>query len=434
MAKFKKGDKVVYDDKEYVVSSYDEINEEWVISDGKEEISADETVLLSKEDYEEIMSKVEDTETSHEDETTEKEEEVVHKEETAPKKKASLSESQLKKKRSFKEDEEFVSEEAGATAAAETIKTKPSAATDSSKSQMMSSVITTMSGMGKGDMIDFFNKMMAQIGHEADSIPGGAASSNKGTIAAKPSSASAVQKEDFQEIIADIDLTEEVKEKLSTLFESAVHLRVTEIEKDLVEAYEKQLEEKTEEISEELSDKVDTYLSRVADKWLEENKVAIESNLRTEFTDSFLDGLRNLFSEHYVDIPEGKVDVVEELASKVQELEKSLNEQVEANLALVESIEEYNAEEIFNEISEGLAMNQVEQLRTLAEGIEYSGDDEEYKRKLKTIKEAHFKVKAPESTLHEEVDIEDNKEKKSNSNIDPKVASYASAIKRTVKR
>jgi hypothetical protein len=427
MAKFKKGDTVIYDDKEYIVNSFDEINEEWVITNDEEEITVDEDLLLTVEEYNEILDVV------GSDDEDDLEEDYDDEEELEEDSEDDLEEVKAKD-RSFDEDETFEEE----TAAAKTIQTKPSAATDSSKAAMMSNVVQAMGAMSKGDAIDFFNKMMAQIGQEAKDIPGGAAAQNKNSVATKPSAAKATQTEEFKEIISGVEgLSEEVQDKLSTLFESAVHLRVTEIQADLAEAYDAKLEEEIESITEDLTDQVDRYLSHVAEEWVKENEVAIESNLRTEITENFMVGLYNLFEENHMFIPEEKVDVVEELATKLDELEIKLNEQIEANISLAETLEEYNAEEIFSEVAEGLAMTQVEKLRTLVEAITYNGDEDEYRNKLKAIKEAHFKVKAPDNTLNEEVELDEEtgsqKKKSEIELLNPRVASYAEAISKTQK-
>jgi len=438
MAKFKQGDTVVFDDQEYKITSFDDINEEWVINNGEEELTVDESLLFTPKEYAELIENIDldvdddsedededlDEETSDEDEDdSEDDDEAVEEEAEAEEVVTAKS-----KDRKFEDDETFEEE----TAAAKTIRAHPSAAMDSAKTAMISNTISAMSAMGKSDMVDFFNKMMAQIGHEADSIPSNAADNNEATIRAKK-----VAKEDFDEILDGVEgLSEEVKEKISTLFESAVHLRVTDVEKDLVEAYEEKIDEKATEIKEELSEQIDEYLSHVANEWVEKNEVAVENNLKTEMVESFLVGLHGLFEQHYVEIPEDKVDAVEALAEKVEELENALNEQVEANIALTEAVSAYAAEEIFNEIAEGLAMTQVEKLRTLVETVDFEGDEDAYREKIKSLKEAHFKVKSPENKLNEEVDIdEDEPSKKSESELlNPQMSRYAQAISRTVKK
>ena len=490
-SKFKQGDTVIYDHLEYVVTGFDEINEELVIEavDGDEEVSIDESLLLSVEEYQNLLEQSSnesdpDPEDEDEDDVEDEDEELdegkigdkisqaiwgrpdaFHGIDTdlrklTPKGRRERDKKDLKMQNamadaerkkhperyvgedselnldeySFDEDEDFELEEE--TAAARTIKAHPSAAMDSAKSKMISDTIQTMSSMSRSDMVDFFNKSIAQIGKEAEHIPGGAASSNKNTIKAKPSDAKATVKEDLAEILgSDEGLSEELQTKIATLFEAAVHLRATDIETKLVEQYEYALEEEVLNISEELSEQVDRYLSFVAEEWVKENELVIESNLKTEFTESFMHGLKTLFEEHYADIPESEVDVVEALAEKVEELEDSLNEQLEANIALTEALEGYNAEEIFSEVAEGLAMTQVEKLRTLAESVEFDGDEDEYRSKIETIKKHHFRVSSPESTLNEEVEIFENEESKPNSGlINPNVARYADAISRTTKK
>lgn len=423
MNKFNQGDSAFYGHKEYVIVGFDEINESVQlegVEDG-EELVADETLLLTKEEYESLQeSDYEDIEEDTDEEEVDESEEEIEEELTDE----FEDDEEIEEELDEEEADEDLDEE---TKAAATLKMHPSAATDSAKSMMISNTISAMSNMNKGDMVDFYNKMMSQYGKGKDfGVPAGAASKNKSSVEMKK-----VAKEDLSEILDGMELSEDVKEKISTLFESAVHLRVVEQVKEIQEAFDEQLEEAVEAHVEELEEHVDSYLSYVAEEWMKENEVAIYSNLKTEFAENFMVGLKNLFVEHYIDVPEEQVDVVEALAEKVEELEEELNEQVLTNIEMTEALEQYAAEDIFGEVAEGLAMTQVEKLRTLSEGIEFGGDVDEYRSKLETIKQAHFKLKTPESRLNEEVDIEEDKEDKV---IDPTVNRYVQAISRTIKR
>ena len=207
------------------------------------------------------------------------------------------------------------------------------------------------------------------------------------------------------------DLSEEFKEKAGTIFEAAVSERVVEIVTALEEEYEAALNAKLEEIEEQsiqdlegLATKLDEYLNYVTEQWMENNEIAVESALKSEITEEFIEGLKNLFAEHYIDVPNERFDVVEELSARVQELEDKLNEAVNENIELVASINEMNTEEVFNEISEGLVATQVEKFKKLTEGVEYD-DLSNYKKKLQIIKENYFgtaKVEKKTSGLLEE--------------------------------
>lgn len=451
----KVGDKVVYNETLCRVVKQDELNEEaWVITDGQEEITIDEHQIVRYDDYkaarveEPVASKDEEDEVEDaveeevdEDEEYDADEELEEDEEVTAE--ADDEEVEEVEEEVDEDEEEIVSEMEDSqqlTAAGETIKAKPSAAMDPSKSQMMSDTISAMAGMSKTDMVDFFNKMIAQIGQEAQSIPGDAADKNQDSIDGKsPPDASVASKnithEEVIELFGSEEISEEFKDKAAVLFESQLNLRVTEkvaaIKEDLEQKYEERIAEKADELTE----KVDQYLTYSAKEWIEENKVEIENNLQLEFSKSMLRGLQQLFAEHYVEFPESEIDIVEALTERVSELETALNEQIDQNIELVEAIEGYNQEEVFDSVCEGLAMTQIEKFRTLTESIEFDGDEEAYKTKLLTIKEHHFKVNSKPSMLDEEV-IEDGEnnvnEDKDDEVTDPAIDRFAQAISRSV--
>ena len=218
------------------------------------------------------------------------------------------------------------------------------------------------------------------------------ADKNRATIAAKGTG----MKEHIVSMFDGEDLSEEFKEKAGTIFEAAVSERVVEIVAALEEEYEAALNAKLEEIEEQsiqdlegLAAKLDEYLNYVTEQWMETNEIAVESALKSEITEEFIEGLKNLFAEHYIDVPNERFDVVEELSARVQELEDQLNEAVNENIELVASINEMNTEEVFNDISEGLVATQVEKFKKLTEGVEYD-DLSNYKKKLQIIKENYF--------------------------------------------
>jgi hypothetical protein len=204
-------------------------------------------------------------------------------------------------------------------------------------------------------------------------------------------------------------LSEEFKEKAKTIFESALRSKVSEIKEAFEVQYEQRLVEEVEEIKLALQERVDAYLEYVSEEWIAENALAIESGLKTEMTESFLSGMKGLFEEHYVQIPEEKYDVLESMVEKLDDMETKLNEQIEKNINLNQRLSESVAQGIFDEISEGLALSQKEKLASLAESVEFEGDVE-YREKLETLKESYFPSRsttpqAQTETLSEGVDV-----------------------------
>ena len=238
-------------------------------------------------------------------------------------------------------------------------------------------------------------------------------------------------KEDIDALFSDDDtISEEFKGKVTTIFEARVNDRVLQIEEEIENQYAGMLEEAIDTIKTDLTEKVDDYLSYVVEQWMAENQIAVESGLRAELTEDFIGGLKNLFTEHYIDVPTDKVDLVEELASKVEELESKLNEEIESGIQLKKSLVESQKTEIAHEVCEGLTATQAEKVKSLAESVDYS-TEEEYKDKLETIRENYFPShakKADVKHLHEQV--EDGSEKPQTS-ADPYVASVMQAISKT---
>jgi hypothetical protein len=195
--------------------------------------------------------------------------------------------------------------------------------------------------------------------------------------------------EDVNALLGGEDLSEEFKEKAKTIFEAALRSKVSEIKETLEEQYAAALSEEVEEIKSELSERVDAYLEYVSDEWFAENALAIDNGLKTEMTESFLQGMKGLFEEHYVTIPEDKYDVLESMVEKLDEMESKLNEQIEKNVSLNKRLAESVADGILDQISEGLAATQKEKLASLAESVEFESE-EEYREKMETLREAYF--------------------------------------------
>jgi hypothetical protein len=272
---------------------------------------------------------------------------------------------------------------------------------------------------------------------------------NRSTIATKPSKASAKMEEsevdgevvseqeefsfedDINAMFADDStISEDFKSKAATIFEARVYDRISQIQEQMESEYAGMLEEAVEQIKEDLTTKVDDYLNYVVEQWIEQNEIAIESGLRAELTEEFIAGLRNLFAEHYIDVPTEKVDLVDELATKVEELESKLDEEIERGVELKKALIESRKVEIAHEVCESLTATQVEKIKSLAESVEFF-TEEEYKDKLETIRENYFPSgvkKAAVAQLHEQV--EDGTEEKKVI-FDPFVAAVSQAISKT---
>ena len=237
-------------------------------------------------------------------------------------------------------------------------------------------------------------------------------------------------KEDVDSLFADdTTISEDFKSKISTIFEARVTDRVSQIQEEIESKYADMLEEAITSVRNDLTEKVDDYLSYVVEQWMADNEIAIESGLRSELTDDFIAGLRNLFAEHYIDVPAEKVDLVDELAGQVEELEAKLNEEIERGVEFKKALVESRKNEVTREVCEGLMSTQVEKIKSLAESVEFSTEDE-YKNKLETIRENYFPSgtkRADENQLHEELgDVEDKKV-----SSDPFVNAVAQAISKT---
>jgi hypothetical protein len=195
--------------------------------------------------------------------------------------------------------------------------------------------------------------------------------------------------EDINALLQGEELSEEFEEKARTIFEAAIKAKSTEIQEELTAQYEQSLQEQVSEIKEELTDRVDAYLEYVAEEWMTENQLAVESGLKSEMTESFLTGIRSLFEDHYVSIPEEKYDVLNSMVEKLDEMEDKLNEQIERNIALKQRLAESVADTIFSEVCEGLALSQKEKLASLAENVEFDSEDT-YREKLVTLRKSYF--------------------------------------------
>jgi hypothetical protein len=225
------------------------------------------------------------------------------------------------------------------------------------------------------------------------------------------------------------DLSEEFKRKAATVFEAAVKSKIrTELER-LESEYEVQLKENVQSATNEMTDKVDTYLNYVTDEWMKENELAIERGLKGEIAEDFISGLKQLFEDHYIDIPDDKYDVLEAQSEKISELESKLSETIEKNVSLKDGNAKLVREQVISEVYEGLADTEIEKFKSLTDDVEYT-DEEAFREKLDTLKESYFPKTSMETT-----EINDDVETGTAQDIDltPSMDAYMSAIGRTVK-
>ena len=250
-----------------------------------------------------------------------------------------------------------------------------------------------------------------------------------------------IEEEETYDVEADVaallegeELSEEFQSKAKTIFETAIKTKVAEIKEELQESYATALVEELDKIKAGLTERVDGYLEYVADEWMQENALQVEAGLKTEMTESFLEGMKSLFEEHYVTIPEEKYDVLNSMVDKLDEMESKLNEQIDRNVALNRRLAESNADGIFTAVAEGLADTQKEKLATLAENVEFESDTD-YREKLVTLKESYFpsKTSAPKSTsenLSEEVSTDEVISEETT----PRMQAYLNVLSRAAKK
>ena len=242
--------------------------------------------------------------------------------------------------------------------------------------------------------------------------------------------------EEIEAILDGEDLSEDFKVKAATIFEAAVVARASEVIAEAEAEMMEQFDIAIDQFKEEMSEKVDGYLNYIVQEWANDNELAIVSGLRAEIAEDFITGLRNLFAEHYIDIPEEKVDIIEELTAKVESLEESLNNQIKHSIVLTKELSEHKKFEAIYAACDGLTQTQVEKLKSLAESVEFT-TEEEFNTKLETIKESYLvnngEVKfADSSALDDEVLIEEAPKKNKGGYVDPEMEAYAKTISQTL--
>lgn len=284
----------------------------------------------------------------------------------------------------------------------------------STKAGMIKAIYEKMSEMSKDDLTTAYNKVISEDAEESEEV-----------VESAEIEVNADFSEDLNALVdGEEALAEGFKDKAAVIFEAALKSKVTAEVERLEESYAEKLAEETEAVRGEIVEKVDGYLNYVVEQWMETNEVAITNGLRTEIAENFIDSLQSLFVENYIEVPESKVDMVDELAGKVEELEEQLNKTVGDNIDLAEKVADYRREEILREATVGMAETEVEKLRTLAEGVEYESQ-ESFEAKVATLKESYFK--ATGTDIQEEV--EESSEQKTSS---PAMQAYLNALSKTI--
>ena len=236
-------------------------------------------------------------------------------------------------------------------------------------------------------------------------------------------------KDDIDALVGDADLSEEFKQKAATIFEAAITSKVNAEKERLQSEYDTKFEEEISKSKSELTEKVDSYLNYVVEEWMKENKLALERGIKGEIAEDFIGGLKKLFEDHYIDVPDEKYDVLEDQAGKIEDLEKKLNEEIEKNVEMNKVNGGYKRQEIIDEHSSDLADTAKEKFDSLVEGVEYSSE-EDFAKKVKTIKESYFEAKS-ESSSSDDIDDVAVGGESSQEDLSNAMAAYTAAISKT---
>ena len=308
--------------------------------------------------------------------------------------------------------------------------------TPKTKAGMIKALYNQLNGMKKSDLSDSFSKIMGSTLAEADDdeedeeeVKAGYKMENKKL---KKEDLDINVKDDMDALVSGEDLSEEFKTKASTIFEAAVSAKViSEVNQrvdELETNYNIEMSEAKEEHLSTVTEKVDGYLNYVTEEWMKENELAVEKGIRSELVEDFMTGLKNLFTEHYIDIPEEKVDLVDDLFEKVEELEQKLDESINTSVDVKKELATYKKAETLREVSEGLADTEIEKLGKLADGIDFE-DKSQYSEKLEVIKENYFPKQQAEVITEELVNTEEE-HTSSEPVVDPIMSKYTSALTR----
>jgi hypothetical protein len=285
------------------------------------------------------------------------------------------------------------------------------------KAGMINAMFTKMNGMSKAEMSKMYSSYHEDVETEDEEV-----------VAEQPSYD---YSEDLSALVeSEATLSDEFKAKTAIIFEAAINSKIVEEVERLENEYQQKLDEELTTSRDELVEKVDNYLNYVVEQWMEENKVAVETGLRTEIAEGFMNQLKDLFVESYIDVPESKIDLVDELAEQVEELEEKLNTQTGTVLSITEKLEQYQREAIIRESARDLADTQVEKLRSLVDSLDFE-DEESFVHKVKTVKESYFKQSSSEHSVDEISEDLDDTETVVVSNT---MSQYLNAIQKTSKK
>ena len=308
------------------------------------------------------------------------------------------------------------------------------------KAGMVKAIYDQLNGMKKAELSDSFVKIMGSTIAEEEEMDDDEEEEEE-----KPMENRKLKKEDLEidvkddmdALVGGEDLSEEFKTKAATIFETAVSAKViSEVNQrieELEEQYVQEITEAKEEHKSTMTEKVDGYLNYVVEEWMTENEFAVEKGIRSELVEDFMTGLKTLFTEHYIDIPEEKVDLVDDLFGKVEDLEQKLDESINSNVEMKKELAEFKKEETLREVSKDLADTEKEKLGKLAEGIDFE-DEQQYTEKLEVIKENYFPTSTTKTeTITEELENTEEEETSSDTSVDPVMSHYVSALTRNNK-
>jgi len=313
---------------------------------------------------------------------------------------------------------------------------KESAGVPKTKNQMLKNIYDTVNGMLKGDLTTKYEEIMSATNLEIvkeEEVKEEEISRTK--VAIKAEDIKIDVKDDVEALVqGEEGLSEEFKQKASTIFEAAVQAKVIEQVNSKMAELETQLKSDqssmSEEFTKELTEKVDGYLTYIVEEWMKENELAIERGIRTELVEDFMSGLRTLFTEHYIDIPEEKVDMVDDLFTKVEDLETSLDEEINRGVELQKELSQFKKDDVLRDTTKDLADTETEKISKLAEGIEYE-NEEQYTEKLNVLKESYFpKSEAVTSEIAETDETIEVTDEKTEEILTENMKQYTSAIRR----
>lgn len=301
---------------------------------------------------------------------------------------------------------------------AKNLATTSQAPVPKTKSGIISAAVDKLSGMKKEDLQAVYSKLFTEEAEEVIVVE-----EKKEAVISEEQ-----VKADLEALVSsDSNLSEEFKEKASTLFEAAISARLAEEKVKLEEKYISELSEEVEGIRTELVEKIDGYLNYVVEQWMEENELAVEQGIRTEIAESFMTQLQQVFVEHYIEVPEGKEDLIDDLSGKVDELEEQLTTTTAKSVKLAEELETLKRAQIIAEASEGMVTTEAEKLKSLVEGVDYD-DAESFAKKVSIVKEAHFS-----KTVTTQSEVQEDSSLTEETTTSPRMSAYMAAISRSQK-